>query len=180
MATFARAHTGPAYVGLESFSAVRTPETQKSELALTSLVIVALVAGVAIVSIVALAKQAQHANAAMLVNARAVVHADETGMLNTYNKAEAEVLDRDLYPFCLNVGDSRLPSLKQTLGQDHRPFRAAAGRVVAQEVAAAAKDGQATAAHFMDPRPAADAASRPKVAFVTGISDLGCGAGNYK
>jgi len=47
MATFARADAAPSSVGLESFSATRTAMTPKSELALTSLVVIALLAGAA-------------------------------------------------------------------------------------------------------------------------------------
>jgi hypothetical protein len=60
MATFARANPTPSHVELESFRTARTSMTPKSELALTSLVVVVLVAGAAIVSIAALAKQARY------------------------------------------------------------------------------------------------------------------------
>jgi hypothetical protein len=179
MATFARASAAPLSVGLESFSATRTAMTPKSELAVTSLVVIALLAGAAIVSIAAFAKQARYgiADMAMLVTSAGTASADNTMVFNSYNKAEAEVLDRDLYPFCLNAGDDKRPSApgRRMLGQDDRAYRVSAGSATG----AAAKSGRTDAA-FMNPRPAADGAPRPRVAFVTGISDLGCGIGNYK
>src|ERR1022692_786162 len=137
MATLARADAAPSTVGLDSFRATRTPMTAKSELALTSLVVIALLAGAAIVSIAALAKQSRYgtADVAMLVTSGAAASADATMALNSYNKAEAEVLDRDLYPFCLNVGDGKLPSApgRQTLGRDNRSFKVSAGRATGHE-----------------------------------------------
>jgi hypothetical protein len=150
----------------------------KSELALTSLVIVVLVAGAAIVSIAALAKQARYVppDVAALVTSSAVASPDATMALNSYNKAEAGILERDLYPFCLDVGDGRLPSApgRRMLGQDNRAFRVSAGSATG-----AARSGQ-TAAASVNPRTAAVGAPRPKVPFVAGIGDLGCGVGNYK
>ena len=59
MVTFARADAAPSSVGPESFSATRTAIMPKSELAVTSLVVISLLAGAAIVSIAAFAKQAR-------------------------------------------------------------------------------------------------------------------------
>jgi hypothetical protein len=177
MAPLSRAHSGTANAALESFRAARTAVTPKSELALTTLVVIALVAGAAIVSIAALAKQAQYSNADLVMPANA-------GAMNAdaFNKAEAEVLDRDLYPFCFDVGDNKLPSTpgRQTLGRDNRIIKNIAGRAFAQESLAAAKEGQANEGSVMIPRPAAGTTRRPQVAFVARISDLGCSVGNYK
>jgi hypothetical protein len=151
--------------------------TPKSELALTTLVVIALVAGAAIVSIAALAKQAPYSTADWAMPANAGVNA---GVLN---KAEAEVLDRDLYPFCLNIGDNKLPSTpgRQTLGRDDRIFKDLAGSAFAHESLAAAKEGQSIEGSIMIPRPAAAATRRPpQVGSVARISDLGCSVGNYK
>ena len=183
MAPLSRAHSGTANAALESFRAAetamtaKTAMTPKSELALTTLVVIALVVGATIVSIAALAKQTQYSNADSPMPANA-------GAMNAdaFNKVEAEVLDRDLYPFCFNVGDSKLPSTpgRQTLGRDNRIIKNLAGRAFAREGLAAAEEGQANEGNIMIPRPAAGTTRRPQVAFVARISDLGCGVGSYK
>jgi hypothetical protein len=158
--------------------------TPKSELALTSLVVIVLVAGAAIVSIAALAKQAQYGTpgAAMPVASSAALNAGATMALYSYNEAEAAVLDRSLDPFCLNVGHSKLPSTpgRQKLGRDDSIFKGSDGGATGHERLAAAKGGQATGAGSVIPRPAADGAPRQKAAVVAGIGDPGCGVGNYK
>jgi hypothetical protein len=177
MAPLSRAHSGTANAALESFGAARTAVTPKSELALTALVVMALVAGTAIVSIAALAKQTQYSNADWAMSARA-------GAMNgdAFNKAEAEVLDRDLSPFCLNIGGNKLPSTpgRQTLGRDDRIFKGLADSAFAHESLAAAKEDQAIEGSTMIPPPAAAAARRPQVGSVARISDLGCSVRNYK
>lgn len=184
MATFARANAAPQNVELDSFRVARTSMTPKSELALTSLVIVVLVAGAAIVSIAALAKQSQYGTpgVVMLMTSPAAANADATMALHSYNTAEAVVPDRDLYPFCLNVGDSKLPSTRggQVLGRDSGIFEVSAGGTTGHASLAAATGGQATGAGFIIPRPAADGAPRRKAAVVAQTGDLGCGVGNYK
>lgn len=149
--------------------------TPKSGLALTSLVVIALIAGAAIVSIAALGQQIHYddADAAALARSGIVGNASGTAALNSYNsynKAEAEVLDRDLYPFCFDVGDGNLPSSpgKHMLGRDNRIFKDFAGRAFAHGGLAAAKEGRASEASLVIRRPA------------VGIGDLGCGVGNYK
>jgi hypothetical protein len=158
--------------------------TPKSELAVTSLVVIALLAGAAIVSIAAFAKQARYgtADVAKLMTSAVTASADGTVGLNWYNKADAEVLDRDLYPFCLNAGDGKLPSApgRRMLGQDNRAFKVSAGSATGHESLAATRGGQATGTGFTIARPAADGAPRQKAAVAVGMSDLGCGAGNYK
>jgi hypothetical protein len=181
MATFVRANAAPSSVGLESFDAAMTP---KSELAVTSLVVIALLAGAAIVSIAAFAKQARYGTADMatLVTSAATASADNGMVFNSYNKVEAEILDRDLYPFCLNAGDDKRPSApgRRLLGQDNGAFKVSAGSAAGHESLAAARGDQATGAGFMIPRPAADGAPRRKAAVAAGVRDLGCGTGNYK
>jgi hypothetical protein len=153
----------------------------KSELALTTLVVIALAAGAAIASIAALAKQVQYSSADLAMPANA-------GAMNAdmFNKAESVVLDRDLSRFCFSVGDNKLPSTpgRQTAGRDDRIFKDFAGRAFARAFAheslAAAKEGQATEGSLMIAVPAADTTPRPKPGFMARISDLGCGAGNYK
>ena len=129
------------------------------------------------VSIAALAKQIQYSNADLAMSANA--GAMNAGM---FNKVETVVLDRDFYPSCFSVGDNKLPSTpgKQTAGRDNRIFKDFAGRAFAHESLAAAKEGRATEGSLMIAVPAADTTPRPKVGFVARISDLGCGAGNYK
>jgi hypothetical protein len=89
---------------LDPFSGERPASmTPSSELALTSLVVVALVVSAAIISIAALGSQAHYSLAGPPSSAVAA----RPGMLD---KAESKVLDLDLYPSCIDVGDGGFPS----------------------------------------------------------------------
>jgi hypothetical protein len=46
--------------------------------------------------------------------------------------------------------------------------------------AAGQKQGQITEVSYMFPKPGADKTPVPKVSFVTGVGDVGCGVGYYK
>ena len=128
-----------------------------------------------------------HGNAdqakAMLVKAVAAVKADKTKALDMFNKGEGGFLDRDLFPFCFNISDGKVVAaqVKQVMGQDVRTFKDAAGRAFGQEnYDAAKKQDQITEVSYMFAKPGADTKPVPKVSFITGIGDLGCGVGYYK
>jgi hypothetical protein len=156
----------------------------KCELALTSLVVVALVAGAAVVSIAALARQPQYAGAGacMLGTFGSAATAETAMALSSYNKAEARILDHDLHPSRLKVADRRPQSMpiKQMLGRDGRAVRDSTGRTFGSDILATAKDGQATEAGATIGGPAAAAEPRPKEAFVAKIGDPTCDVGYYK
>src|SRR6516162_4027536 len=87
---------------------------------------------------------------AMLVKAVAAVKADKTKALEMFNKGEGGFLDRDLYVFCANVGDSKFvavynPNVK-VLGQEMRTLKDSTGKAFGAEQFAAAQkpEGQST------------------------------------
>jgi single cache domain-containing protein len=124
---------------------------------------------------------------AMLVKAAAALKADKTKTLDLINKGEGGFLDRDIYPFCFELGDGKILAVasnnaKQFLGTDIRALKDATGKVYGPDLYAAAQkpDGQITEVSYMFPRPGADKTPVPKVSFVTQAGDLGCGVGYYK
>jgi hypothetical protein len=124
---------------------------------------------------------------AMLVKAAAAVKADKTKTLDLINKGEGGFLDRDIYPFCLDLSDGKILAVannnaKQFLGTDIRALKDATGKVYGPELHAAAQkpEGQIAEVSYMFPRPGADKTPVPKVSFVTKAGDVGCGVGYYK
>jgi len=124
---------------------------------------------------------------AMLVKAVAAVKAEKTKALDMFNKGEGGFLDRDLYPFCVNVGDGKFvalgnPNAKQLLGQDIRTLKDSTGKAFGLEQFAAAQkpEGQFTEVSYLFPRPGANTTPVPKVSFTTRAGDLVCGVGYYK
>ena len=165
MAPLVRAGTGPASVA--PFDAADRHATPKFELALTSLVVMALLASAVIVSIAVVAPQVQSGGLGSLGIVGAAATTDKTMAFNADNKAETEILDRDLYPFCLNAGDRSLASIQ------YKPMRS-------QDTLATAQDGQAAKVGYTIAAPVTAALPQPKMAFVPTIGDLGCGVGYYK
>ena len=66
------------------------------------------------------------------------------------------------------------------IGVDSRSLKDATGKVFAQDLYDAAKEGQITEVSYMFPKPGTDSTPVAKVSLVTGIGDLGCGVGYYK
>lgn len=147
--------------------------TPSSELALTSLVVVALAAAAAIISIAAALGQKTRYGTTAPVSAGLAVKA---GMLD---KVEPEALDLDLYPPCLNVGDSGISSGpgERAFNPDGTMPQDSAGRAFARGSLASAKGGRATEGSLVLPKPAADVSSRPKTGWGLGVSDPGCSLG---
>src|SRR5450755_3189150 len=120
---------------LDPFSGERPASmTPSSELALTSLVVVALVASAAIISIAALGPQARYSLASVAARP------------GTLDKAESEVLDLDLYPSCMDVGDGGLPSApgERAVSPDNTMLQDSADRAFVHGSLASAKGGRAT------------------------------------
>src|SRR5690242_20163297 len=124
---------------------------------------------------------------AMLVKTAAAVNADKTKTLDLINKGEGGFLDRDLYPFCFDLGDGKILAVasnnaKQFLGTDIRALKDATGKVYGPDLYAAGQkpEGQITEVSYMFPRPGADKTPVQKVSFVTNAGDMGCGVGHYK
>ena len=123
----------------------------------------------------------------MLMRAVAAVKEDKTKALDMFNKGEGGFLDRDLYPFCSNVGDGKNvaignPNAKQLLGTDSRTLKDPTGKEFGMELYAAGQkpEGQITEVSYLFVRPGPDTKPVPKVSFVARAGDLFCGVGYYK
>jgi Single Cache domain 2 len=124
---------------------------------------------------------------AMLAKTVAAIKADKSKTIEMINKGEGGFVDRDLYPFCFNVGDGKAvangstnPAAKKTIGVDVRTLKDSTGKVFGQDLYDAAKEGQITEVSYMFPKPGADMTPVAKVSLVTRVGDLGCGVGYYK
>jgi signal transduction histidine kinase len=120
---------------------------------------------------------------AVLEKAVAAVKTDKAKALDTFNKGEGGfyVKDGDIFPFCFTIADGKIVATqtKQALGKDTRTFKDPSGKAFGQEVYdAGKKPGQITEVHYMFPKPG-QTTPVPKVSFVTGVADLGCGVGYY-
>ena len=122
---------------------------------------------------------------AMLDKAVAAVKADKTKALDMINKGEGGFLDRDLYVFCFNLSDGKAVAAgsnnaRKLTGQDVRTQKDATGKMYGEQLYAAAKEGQINEVSYSFPKPGSDTTPVPKLSFVTGVGDLGCGVGYYK
>jgi hypothetical protein len=124
---------------------------------------------------------------AMLAKTVAAIKADKSKTIEMINKGEGGFVDRDLYPFCFNVGDGKAvangstnPAAKKTIGVDVRTLKDSTGKVFGQDLYDAAKEGQITEVSYMFPKPGADMTPVAKVILVTRVGDLGCGVGYYR
>ena len=93
---------------------------------------------------------------AMLDKVVAALKADKTKALDMFNKGEGGFLDRDLYPFCFNVGDGKhlATQAKQLVGQDIRVLKDPTGKAFGLELYAAAQkpEGEITEVTYMFPK----------------------------
>jgi predicted outer membrane protein len=86
---------------------------------------------------------------AMLAKTVAAIKADKAKTIELINKSEGGFLDRDLYPFCFNIGDGKVvasgstnPAARKTIGLDSRTLKDATGKVFGQDLYDAAREGQ--------------------------------------
>jgi|SRR5215831_1273604 len=121
---------------------------------------------------------------AMLEKAVVAVKADKSKALDMFNKGEGGFLDRDLYPFCINISDGVLlavanPNGKQNLGKDVRGLKD--GNAFGQEIYEAGQkpEGVISQVSYMFARPN-DPTPVAKVSYVTRVGDIYCGVGYYK
>jgi hypothetical protein len=155
---------------LDPFSGERPASmTPSSELALTSLVVVALVASATIISIAALGPQARYS----LTGPPSSAVAARPG---TLDKAESEVLNLDLYPSCISVGDGGSPSApgERAVNPDNTMPRDYADRAFVHGSLASAKGGGATEGSPAISRSTAAPPPRPKAGSGLRIGDPGC------
>ena len=116
---------------------------------------------------------------AMLERAVAAVKADKAKALDMFTKGEAGFKDRDLYPFCFSVADGKvLAGPPFVLGKDIRTFKDSTGKEFGKENFKAAVEGKISEVSYLFPR-TDTGAPVPKMSFITGVSDLGCGVGYY-
>jgi hypothetical protein len=146
-------------------------------------------ASVLILSATAFAQQNGTADEAkaMLAKTVAAIKADEEKTIDQINNGQRGFLDRDLYPFCSNVSDSKVvaignPNAKQLIGMDSKTFKDANGKAYGLEMYAAIQkpEGQITEVSYVFAKPGPDKTPVPKVSFLTRVGDLGCGVGYYK
>jgi len=131
----------------------------------------------------AIAQQAASGTAAeaktMLERAVATMKADKAKALDMFIKGEGGFKDRDLYPFCFSVADGKvLAGPPFVIGKDIRTFKDSNGKEFGKENYKAAIEGKFTEVSYLFPR-TNDGLPVPKVSFITGVSDLGCGVGYY-
>jgi hypothetical protein len=116
---------------------------------------------------------------AMLERAVAAARADKAKALEMFIKGDGGFKDRDLYPFCFNVSDGKVVAGPPfVVGKDIRTFKDSTGKEFGKENYKAAVEGKLTEVRYLFPR-TNDGPPVPKVSFITGVSDLGCGVGYY-
>jgi hypothetical protein len=128
---------------------------------------------------------------AMLMKAVAAVQADKTTALDMFVKGEGGFLDRDLYPFCVNVSDGKFVALnnpsakqshaKQSIGHDIRTLVDLRGRMFgrAQFAAAQRPEGDVTEVSYLVPNSGAHTTPLTKASVTTRVGDLVCGVSYY-
>jgi len=117
---------------------------------------------------------------AMLEKAVAAVKADKAKALATFQKGESGFKDRDLYPFCANVGDGAMTAHPALMGKKIQDIVDKNGKKLGEEMQKVATEGKFAEVSYMWPRPGADTTPVQKVSFVTKVGDQICGVGYYK
>ena len=119
---------------------------------------------------------------AMLAKAVAAVKADKAKALAMFNKGEGGFKDRDLYPFCFNIGDGKVnaTAAKNLIGSDVRTLKDKTGKAFGEEMYKVVKEGTTAEVSYLWPRPGTDTTPVQKVSFITKVGDQGCGVGYYK
>ena len=117
---------------------------------------------------------------AMLEKAVVAVKADKAKALAAFNAGTDGFKDRDLYPFCFNIGDGVIVAGPASVkGKDTRVLKDPTGKAFGEEIYKAAQDGKINEVNYMFPRPGGTEPAA-KISFVTKAGDLGCGVGYYK
>lgn len=114
---------------------------------------------------------------ALLTKAVAAVKANKSEAIDKFNSGADGFKDRDLYVFC--IGPDWISTAGPTKGQNVKDLKDKNGKMLAQELVSAAKEGQFAQVRYMWPRPGTKKAIK-KVSFVTKVDDQVCGVGYYK
>src|SRR5712692_7589602 len=80
---------------------------------------------------------------AMLEKAVVAVKADKAKALAMFNNGEGGFKDRDLYPFCFNIGDGKVnaTAAKNLIGSDVRTLKDKTGKAFGEEMYKVVKEG---------------------------------------
>ncbi len=117
---------------------------------------------------------------AMLDKAVVAVKADKAKALAAFKGGTDGFKDRDLYPFCFNMGDGvTVAAPASVMGKDVRTIKDPTGKAFGEDLFKGAQDGKVSEVAYMFPRPGQTEPSA-KISFVTKVGDLGCGVGYYK
>jgi signal transduction histidine kinase len=116
----------------------------------------------------------------MLEKAVFAVKADKAKALGMFNKGEGGFKDRDLYPFCFNIGNGIVTAGQSAvLGKDVRTLTDPTGKAFGEDFYNAPREGT-NEISYMSPRPGTDLTPVEKISFVARAGDQGCGVGYYK
>jgi hypothetical protein len=148
---------------------------------------IAALASIAVAAACAALAQAKFGTAeeakAMLTKTVAAVKADKAKAIDTFIKGEGGFLDRDLYPFCVNLSDGKIlaTQAKNLIGTDARTLKDKTGKAFGQELYDAGQKPEGTISEvaYMFPRPG-ESEPAQKVSYVTRVGDIYCGVGYYK
>jgi hypothetical protein len=117
---------------------------------------------------------------AMLEKAVFAVKADKAKALGMFNNGQGGFKDRDLYPFCFNIGNGIVTSgPPAALGKDIRTLNDATGMAYGEDLYNAPREGT-NVVNYMSPRPGTDTTPVEKVSVVARAGDQGCGVGYFK
>jgi hypothetical protein len=139
---------------------------------------------IAAASVPALAQQDQFGTATeakvMLEKVIFAVKADKAKALAMFNRGEGGFKDRDLHPFCFNIGNGIVTAgPSAVLGKDVRTLKDPTGKPIGEDFYNAPREGT-NEVSYMVPRPGADLTPVEKVSFVARAGDQGCGVDYYK
>ena len=106
---------------------------------------------------------------------------NEPAALAKFNNADGGFRDRDLYVYCFDVGTGKFTAhVNPTLmGTDVRALKEKDGSPLGQKGYDAAKEGTIATISYNFPKPGSTDPV-PKEAYITRVSNQGCGVGYYK
>jgi Single Cache domain 2 len=116
---------------------------------------------------------------ALLEKAIAEVRADEKGALETFNKADGEYRDRDLYVFCFDAGSGVTTAHPTNVGQNIRDERDETGKAFGEEMFTSAKEDVLSEISYKLPRPG-ESEPTEKHSYYTRAGNQVCGVGYYE
>ena len=114
---------------------------------------------------------------ALLTKAVAAFKANKAEALDKFNSGADGFKDRDLYVFC--IGPDWISTAGPTKGQNVKDLKDKNGKMLAQAIMKAGKEGKIAKVDYMWPRPGTTQPIK-KVSFVTKVDDQVCGVGYYK